>query len=231
MLDIAGLIFFSLYTGSIIAVALRQAQRIGGFKAALGYLLMWSAMEILTAIGAEGVKMPVRPNVIMFATSIALFGISWLVSSPLRRAASQVPLKSLVGLNVWRLGGFFFLLLYAAGRAGWPFASVAALGDIITGAVAAHLLLGMVRGRNVSTPAVAAWNIFGLLDLLVAITLALLSTPGAPFQVFTQVPSHPAFARFPWIIVPVAIVPALIFVHLAIALQLRERRHMVVVSA
>jgi hypothetical protein len=129
-----------------------------------------------------------------------------------------------VALHAWRLGGFFFLLLQAAGRAAWPFAPVAAIGDMITGLLASCLAMGLARGRSWTSGVIAAWNAFGLLDLIVAITLALLSTPGAPFQVFTRVPARTAFASMPWMIVPVAIVPALIFLHLAIARKLHGDR-------
>jgi hypothetical protein len=69
------------------------------------------------------------------------------------------------------------------------------------------------------------WNIFGLLDLVAAVSLALLATPGTAFQLFTDVPRHSAFTQFPWIAVPVAIVPSIFFIHLAIHLKLRGSRH------
>lgn len=224
MLDIAGAIFFTFYLASILIVVLRRAQSVHALPSALGYFLFWLALQLAIAIGARDLPPPLRPNLLMFAASVSLFAAAWTLFPGLRRTAAETPLKSLVALHAWRLGGFFFLVLYAARRAGWPFAPVAAIGDIITGALAAYIALRLARGRALSTHAIGAWNAFGLLDLLTAITLAVLSTPGAPFQIFTDVPQEQAFASLPWILVPVAIVPALIFVHLAIGLKLRNER-------
>lgn len=225
MLEIAGTIFFGLYLGSILVVVLRRAQSVHSVAAALGCLVLWVTLQVGIALGGRHLPPPLRPNLLMFAASVSVFGTVWTMFPGLRRAAAETPLKSLVALHAWRIGGFFFLLLYAAHRLGWPFAPVAAIGDMVTGAVAAYFALGLMRGRAVSAYAMSAWNAFGLLDLLVAITLAVLSTPGAPFQVFTDVPPEPAFTSIPWILVPVAIVPALIFVHLAIGLRLRDEGH------
>lgn len=224
MLDVAGTLFLAFYLGSILTVVLRHAQRLAALKPALGFLLLWLIMEMALASYASALSGAVRPNTLMFALSMSLLGGAWMFSPALRRAAAEMRLTSLVALHAWRLGGFFFLLLQAAGRAGWPFAPVAAIGDMITGLVALCLAIGLARGRSWRSDLIATWNVFGLLDLIVAITLAFLSTPDAPFQVFTRVPPRPAFASMPWMIVPVAIVPTLIFLHFAIARKLRGDR-------
>lgn len=224
MLDFAGTLFLALYLGSILTVVLRHAYRLAALKPVLGFLLLWLILEIALAGGANALSGAVRPNTLMFALSMVLLGGAWMFSPALRRAAAEMRLFHMVALHAWRLGGFFFLLLQTAGRAGWPFATVAALGDMITGLVASCLAIGLARGRWWRFHLIAAWNGFGLLDLVAAITLALLSTARTPFQVFTRVPPRPAFASMPWMIVPVAIVPPLIFLHLAIARKLRGDR-------
>jgi hypothetical protein len=224
MLDFAGTLFLVFYLGSILTVVLRQAHSSAALKAALGFLLLWLVLEMALASGASLLSKAVRPNMLMFALSMLLLGAAWMSSPALRRAAAEIPLASLVALHAWRLGGFFFLLLQAAGRAAWPFAPVAAIGDMITGLLASCFAIGFARGGSWRSDLIAAWNGFGLIDLIVAIALAFLSTPGAPFQIFTRVPPLPAFATMPWMMVPVAIVPALIFLHLAIARKLRGDR-------
>jgi hypothetical protein len=95
---------------------------------------------------------------------------------------------------------------------------------MITGGFAALIAIWLLRGGNVGEAAIRLWNAFGLLDLVVAVGLAVLSTPGAPFQLFTDVPARPALMSLPWILVPAAIVPALFIVHLAIWTKLAGTR-------
>src|SRR5207253_1873334 len=74
------------------------------------------------------------------------------------------------------------LSLAATGRLSGPFPYSAGLGDIITGAVAIPLALGLARSRKPPVAAVMRWNIFGTLDLFAAIALGLTSAAGSPLQ-------------------------------------------------
>jgi hypothetical protein len=224
MLDIGGGIFVTGYLGSILLVILRRAGQTRMTATVTILLLLWVAAEISVALTAPRIGIRVPVNILMFTLTLLLLSAAWVHSPALRRAASATQLDALLALHAWRLGGFFFLLLYAADRLPWPFAPVAAIGDMITGAGAAFLALSLAHGRAVSAHATGLWNAFGLLDLLLAVTLAMLSTPGAPVQLFTEVPAQSAFASLPWMLVPAAIVPALMFVHFAIALRLRGER-------
>lgn len=222
MLDAIGWMFVASYTGSILMLVLRRAHETGTLRKVFLVLLLWLAAEL--AIGIEGAGMAVPSNLLMFALTVVLLTGAWIFSPALRRAAAGTPLNSLIGLHVWRLGGFLFLLLYLANRLPFPFAPVAAAGDMLAAVFAIGLLAALRRGRAPGRNLVAAWNSFGMLDLIVAVGLALLAVPGTPFQLFTQVPAHSAFTELPWILVPAAIVPLLFFDHLAIFLNLRGER-------
>jgi hypothetical protein len=224
MLDLAGGFFLAVYLGSIIFVMLHRAAQTRSTGTIFALLVLWVAAEISVALAVPIIGIPLPTNILLFALTLMLLSAAWVHSPSLRQAAAATELDGLLALHAWRLGGFVFLLLYAANRLPWPFAPVAAVGDMITGAGAAFLAIALARGRAVSTRAIGLWNAFGLVDLLAAVALAMLSTPGAPFQLFTDVPPQSAFASLPWVLVPAAIVPALMFVHLAIALRLRRER-------
>src|SRR3954471_18081390 len=69
--------------------------------------------------------------------------------SPSARAALLgMPMPFLIGLNVWRLAGGFFLLLAAEGRLAGPFPTSAGWGDIITGALALPVAWLALRGQG-----------------------------------------------------------------------------------
>jgi hypothetical protein len=77
-------------------------------------------------------------------------------------------------VHAGRLGGVFFLLLYADGRLSAPFAPAAGSGDIIVGALALFLAVLLALRFDVHRSWLSLWNAFGLLDLVVAVSLGLL---------------------------------------------------------
>jgi hypothetical protein len=224
VLDAFGALFVFGYLGSILILALRRAQEAKALKPLLVALAIWAFAQSVLYVGArQGTTGQIPPNILMFGLTLAMLTGAWLFVPAFSRLAVATSLGSLLALNAWRLGGFFFLLLYAQGRLSAPFAPIAALGDMITGAAAAAVALALLNGRQVGSWTIVAWNVFGLADLLIAVGLALLSTAGARFQFFAA-PETSAFTALPWILVPTAIVPALIFVHMAIRAKLAGER-------
>jgi hypothetical protein len=222
MLDMAGWMFVTMYLGSILMLVLRRARQTGALRNAVAVLLLWVLVE--AGIGIEGSHLLAQSNLLMFAFTIVLLAAIWMSAPRLRHVAAGTGFQSLIGLNVWRLGGFLFLLLFAANRLPFPFAPVAAAGDMVAAVLAIGLLVNFRGGHSPTTRLIAAWNAFGMLDLVVSVGLALLAVPGTLFQLFSEVPSRSAFTELPWILVPAAIVPFLVFNHLAIFLKLRNER-------
>lgn len=225
MLDTVGSAFVGMYAASILLLAFHRAAQAGAVRSLTGTLLLWAlAQSGLFFAARSGAMGDLPPNVLMFGLTLLSLGIVLLLAPRFRQAAAETGLTQLIGLHVWRLGGFLFLLLAAQDRLGSPFAPVAAIGDIITGTFAAVIVVSTIHGRRVRTGAIRLWNAFGLVDLAAAVALAFLSIPGAPFQLFFDVPADNAFAALPWLLVPAAIVPALFFVHLAIFAKLARAR-------
>src|SRR5215207_8417753 len=59
--------------------------------------------------------------------------LAFLILPRLKEVLDRVPLSVLIGINVLRVFGVVFVLLYAAGRLPAPFAPTAGWGDIIVG--------------------------------------------------------------------------------------------------
>jgi hypothetical protein len=76
-------------------------------------------------------------------------------------------------------------------------------------------------GRNVGL--VRGWNIFGILDLVVALTTGFITSPSA---LFTYEPPNQLIGMFPLVLVPIYLVPLAILLHLASLVKLhREIGH------
>jgi hypothetical protein len=140
-----------------------------------------------------------------------------------RKAMLSLPMPVMVALNIARVFAVLFLMLAAAGRLTGPFPYSAAWGDIITGVVAVPVLWLLKDGRARYTTAIAAWNLFGAADLVLAIAFGVTSAEGSPLQLFRG-PGSEAMQHAPWSFVPTVLVPIWLILHAIIAAQLRRAK-------
>jgi hypothetical protein len=71
---------------------------------------------------------------------------------------------------------------------------------------------------------IMAWNLFGIADLVLAITLGVTSSQGSPLQVFHAAPGSEAMQHLPWSFVPTVLVPLWLIFHAIIWAQIRQLR-------
>ena len=183
-------------------------------------------IALIVAGAATGRFTPGTPGIAIqppaiFAVATVALAISWVFFQEFRRAMLSIPLQALVGLNVLRVLGVFFVLKYFTHELAAPFAPVAGLGDTITGLVAIPLAISIARG-SFNKSSVAWWNAFGALDLFAALTLGALSQDGVPFRVFFGEPGLTAMTQLPSVIVPTILVPIYLLIHLTVAYRLGQ---------
>ncbi|MGH7233778.1 MAG: hypothetical protein ACREJU_20815, partial [Nitrospiraceae bacterium] len=90
-------------------------------------------------------------------------------SPSVRRVARSADLGVLTLLHLWRLVGTDFLLEYSRGRLPGGFAFPAGIGDLIIGLTAIPMALALLRDPERARPWFILWNVFGLVDLVVAV--------------------------------------------------------------
>ena len=130
------------------------------------------------------------------------------------------PAAWLIAFQVYRVLGGIFLVNWANGTVAGAFAWPAGIGDMLTGIMALPAALAMASGSPAGRRAALLWNLFGLLDFAVAITMGFLSAPG-PFQRFGfDIPASFA-GTFPTVLIPAFAVPSSIVLH---ALSIRQLR-------
>ena len=139
-----------------------------------------------------------------------------------RRAMLTIPMPLMIGLNVGRAFAVLFLLLWAQGRLAGPFPLFAGLGDIITAAFALPVAQLARDAATKHRTAIAAWDLFGTADLLLAIFLGVASAEGSPLQIFSSPPGSAAMQVLPWSFVPSVLVPFWLILHAIIWVQLRR---------
>src|SRR5437899_7454965 len=181
------------------------------------YLLGW--MVLAFVLGSAGVFQATPSRAFSpVAVGIAVTVLTGMVllsrSSALNAVIAAIPLPWLVGVQLYRVVGFSFLVLYALGRLPGEFAIPAGAGDVAVGLAAPVVGYLFYKGYRWSCLAVLGWNIVGILDLVVAVATGFLSSPG-PFQVLALESPNELITAFPLVLVPLYAVPLSILLHLA----------------
>jgi hypothetical protein len=165
------------------------------------------------------VRPPRLPIAIFLPVIIGL--VLLLRSKSIAAFLDATPAPWLVALQVYRIFGGIFLVNWVHGTVAGPFAWPAGVGDILTGIMALPVALQLASGAEGGRRAAMAWNIFGLLDFAVAITMGTLSSPG-PLQILgLDIPASLA-GTYPTVLIPAFAVPSSILLHALSIWQLRR---------
>jgi len=223
MFDMIAAIYATADYALLVGVPVGLSRLSGARKfAAFAIAAVWVTIVVAVAAlsgSAPGIAGPVPVPTIAFAFFLVLLFGSWFVVPRFQNAALSVPLSALIAVNAARIEGVFFLMLTRQGRLSAPFGTAAGWGDITVGALAIPLALMGQTGAARHPTWFRLWNWLGVLDLLNAITLGLLS-----YRVFTEGPGVAAMRFLPYIFVPAMLVPLYLLFHFTIAVKLRDLR-------
>jgi hypothetical protein len=180
-------------------------------------LTIWFAAAFFA--GLRGwVNQPGQPPLVLlgfFVVPIVALIAAYVESPTFRAFANQISLTVLVGAHVWRFVGVFFLTGALSGALAKGFGYPAGIGDIVA-ALWALLLIPMLRKGTASPHHVLAWNVFGLLDLLAAISTGLLYSNSSLGVLVRGGVTTERMSTFPVSLIPTFFVPLFILVHLLI---------------
>ena len=183
---------------------------------------LWLAVAWSTAVngvfraGAPPSPVPLLPLAIFLPVVIGAPLL--LLSKRVGQLLDAMPAPWLVALQLYRVFGSVFLAAALGGALPGLFGFPAGIGDVLTGLfalpAASAVASGTAEGRN----AAIIWNVFGLADLAVAVTLGLITSPGPLQLIVSNVPTIGAGA-YPTVLTPAFAVPSSILLH---ALSLRQ---------
>jgi len=196
-----------------------------GIRALVAFLFAaWLALVLI--LGARGafVGQPGTPPLallISFVAPLSLFLIGYQTIRAFREFVLSADLRIIVGMQAWRWAGFGFLTLYTyrvlPGIFAWP----AGVGDMLVGITAVTVLASLLHN-----PAFAAskrfviWNLLGILDLAVAVSIGALVPLFAP-NLYGTVTTSP-MAQLPLVLIPAYLVPTFLMLHLTALFQSRR---------
>jgi hypothetical protein len=153
---------------------------------------------------------------------LAVAAISLWQSESIARLVSAIPLHWLVAAQVYRVGGGIFLMLWVDGRLPWQFALPAGIGDVTTGIVAVVMAALLAQNSIGARRATYLWCLFGIADLVVAITMGAMTSPGRAHLLAIDAPNLLMTAD-PLVMVPTFAVPLALMLHGLVLLRLRRK--------
>jgi hypothetical protein len=197
----------------------------GGVRPAVAIALtVWFLLVV--SLGADGafVGLPGKPPLgiaIGVAAPLLLF-FAWLrLSQSFREFVLSLDLRLIAGMQAWRWAGFGFLALYAHKVLPAVFALPAGLGDMAVAFAAPWMVLALMRQPGFAArSAFIRWNILGILDLVIAVSIGATSAffaTGAPGEISTA-----PMATLPLLLIPAFLVPLFLMLHTAALMQSRQ---------
>lgn len=219
-----------LYSIFLIANPAKQAALNAGMSAnsarniqfgIMGFYFLWLLyVSILSLKGLFYIN-SLPPKIVVFVTlplTLILFlfvGNTSLFKKLLRSAS----LESLISMHIFRLVGSFFIILYFYRLLPAGFAFSGGLGDIITALLAFPVANAVSKGKPGSMTALYAWNIFGMLDILNVVAIAVIT---AKDSMISGAHGDLEMTIFPFVWFPAFAPATILFLHVSIFRKLYQ---------
>ena len=223
-LVVNGLIALGLWLG-LERTDLTPDQRRATWLAIMVPFTLWASVAWTAAINGlfrTGVSpLPLLPSAIFLPVIVGLPLL--LLSKRVGQLLDAMPTSWLVALQLYRVFGSQWLVYWLGGLLPGLWALPAGTGDVLTGLFAVPAAIALAAGTAEGRKAAILWNIFGIADLVVAITLGMIITPG-PFQLIVLNGPSIGLDGYPNVLTPAFVVPGSILLHALSLRQLRRRR-------
>jgi len=218
-----GLIALGLWLG-LESTDLTSDQRRTTWLAVMIPYTLWMAVAWSGAINGvfrTGMRLPALPLAIFLPVLIGAPLL--LLSKRVGQVLDAMPASWLVALQLYRIFGSQWIAYWLRGLLPGLWALPAGTGDVLTGLFAVPAAIAVATGTAGGRKAAILWNLLGLADFAVAITLGLITSPGR-FQLI--VPNGPSMGvdAYPNVLTPAFVVPTSILLHALSLRQLHRRR-------
>jgi hypothetical protein len=222
-LMVNGLIALGLWLG-LENTDLTPGQRRTTWLLIMGLFTLWAGVAWTAAIngmfrvGAS--PLPLLPAAIFLPVIVGAPLV--LLSKRVGQLLDAMPTTWLIALQLYRVFGSQWLAYWLGGLLPGLWALPAGTGDVLTGLFAVPAAVALAAGTAEGRKAAILWNIFGLADFAVAITLGLIISPG-PFQLIVLNGPSIGLDGYPNVLTPAFVVPGSILLHALSLRQLRRR--------
>ncbi|OHV88891.1 MFS transporter [Mesorhizobium sp. ORS 3428] len=219
-----GLIALGLWLG-LERTNLTPGQRRATWLAIMIPDTLWLAVAWSAAVNgvfhADTASLPVLPMAIFLPVIIGAPLL--LFSRRIGQVLDAMPAGWLVALQLYRIFGSWALVAWLHGAMPGVFALPAGIGDVLTGLFALPTAIAVATGTAEGRRAATLWNLLGLADFAVAVTMGIITSPG-PLQLIVPDVQSIGAGAYPGVLTPAFVVPSSILLHVLSLRQLRRRR-------
>jgi len=184
---------------------------------------LWFAVALtLSLSGSLQAAQGMLPLKLLAAAGMPILGfVAWYRgSAAFREWVRGIDLRLIIMVQSWRVLGGVFLVLLAFGLLPGLFAWPAGIGDIAVGVTAPFVALSLLgRPAFAAGGGFVAWNLLGILDLVVAVGTGVLASGAVPGLVEGVTTS--AMGGWPLSMIPGFFVPLFVILHLMAIFRVR----------
>ncbi len=211
---------------AVARTSLSFAAKVKTWSVVVAVILAWFGVALyLSTRGVfetgDGTPVPPIPFAIVLPVVVGLLLL--MRSAAFAAVIDATPLSWMIGMQFYRVLGVVFLMLWAGGHVPGEFALPAGIGDILVGVIALPVAYLAARGFSRTREAAYAWNTFGILDLVVAVSTGFLTSPGPLQQLAMDNPNYLTTA-YPLVMIPAFAVPVSLILHGLCIWKLRRLR-------
>ncbi|SFP26857.1 hypothetical protein SAMN03159463_03927 [Mesorhizobium sp. NFR06] len=221
-----GFIALGLWLG-LEHTSMAQGQRRVTWLAAMIPYTLWFAVAWSAAINGvfhpSATPLPMLPMAIFLPVIIGAPLL--LFSKRIGQVLDAMPASWLVALQLYRVFGSWALAAWLHDALPGVFAVPAGIGDVLTGLFALPTAIALATGAAGSRRAATFWNILGLADFAVAVTMGVITSPG-PWQLIVLHVQSIGAGDYPGVLTPGFVVPSSILLHVLSLRQLGRRNRM-----
>jgi hypothetical protein len=152
-----------------------------------------------------------------------LLVLAYRSSDVFRSLVWRIDLRLLTVAHTARAVGIGFIALGQVGVLAQSFAQTAGWGDIVAGLTAPFVALLLLERRPLPARAIVAWNLFGIVDFVAAVSANMLGSRTALGLLRPEGGADTELmARYPLGIIPTFFVPLLVLSHLLVIVRVRR---------
>ncbi len=226
-------IVFALVAFSICRKAARVSQTLGiDNKFALTFCAIigsWYALSLVLSINgffhtssefSQGDLLGLLLLLAVMLIPLILFFLLYRTTDSLKRIIDMMDIRALIGIQVYRICGIYFIFLASAKKAPLLFALPPGIFDLLVGVFALIIPWLLTKQIRLSLPVAKAWNYVGLFDFASAFTIYFLYFP---FRIL-QAPASQILIGgfFPIAFIIIFPVPLAIILHVLTLMKLRK---------
>jgi len=201
------------------------SQRVSSSIVVVSVLALWFLLVLTASLLGVFKGNPSQPPLTLGAAvvlPVLVFVLVWITSARVQRFTLSLSIRATTFAQIGRIFGGVFLILYAQGVLPGIFALPAGWGDVAIALTAPLMAWMLVAKSRLRLGILVLWNVLGLLDLIVAISLGIL-TSQSTLGILAGATTSALVVTFPLSLIPTFLVPFYFILHLITLDQARRQ--------